>query len=131
MDGCHPGATLGSVCQLLWPLSPSASLQPTPNVLLEKPSPLVSGHGDPGSLKLDAPLKGWQSRNGHPRNLGAPSQGPQPLVPQPSLKSEASSVARDTTQIKDKLKKRRLSEGSAASSRGELRVLPKPRPASE
>uniref|UniRef100_A0A8C8YJ42 TOG array regulator of axonemal microtubules 2 n=1 Tax=Prolemur simus TaxID=1328070 RepID=A0A8C8YJ42_PROSS len=90
-----------------------ASLQPTPSVLLssEKPSQLLSGHGDPGSLKLDAPLKGWQARNGHPRSLGALSLGPHPPV-----ESEASSVARDTTQIKDKLKKRRLSEGLAASS---------------
>ncbi|XP_019590822.2 TOG array regulator of axonemal microtubules protein 2 [Rhinolophus sinicus] len=100
--------------------SGEASLQPTPNVLLEKPSQLLSAHGDPGSLKLDAPLKSWQARNGHPRNLGALSQGSQCLVPLPLLESEASSVARDTTQIKDKLKKRRLSEGAAASSRASL-----------
>lgn len=110
----------------LLPLSPSASLQPTPNVLLEKPSQLLSAHGDPGSLKLDVPLKCWQARNGHPRNLGALSQESQPLVPLPSLESEASSVARDTTQIKDKLKKRRLSEGVAASSRGKPWALPTP-----
>nr|XP_020741936.1 crescerin-2 isoform X1 [Odocoileus virginianus texanus] len=97
-----------------------ASLQPVPSALLEKPSQLLSGHGDPGSLKLDAPLKGWQARNGHPRNLAALSPGPHPLVPLPSLESEANSVARDTTQIKDKLKKRRLSEGLAASSRATL-----------
>ncbi|KAM9720504.1 TOG array regulator of axonemal microtubules protein 2 isoform 3-T3 [Dama dama] len=93
-----------------------ASLQPVPSALLEKPSQLLSGRGDPGSLKLDAPLKGWQARNGHPRNLETLSLGPHPLVPLPSLESEANSVARDTTQIKDKLKKRRLSEGLAASS---------------
>ncbi|ELR50458.1 Protein FAM179A, partial [Bos mutus] len=96
------------------------SLQLAPSALLEKPSQLLSGRGDPGSLKLDAPLKGWQARNGHPRNLAALSLGPHPLVPLPSLKSEANSVARDTTQIKDKLKKRRLSEGLAASSRASL-----------
>ncbi|XP_057599038.1 TOG array regulator of axonemal microtubules protein 2 isoform X1 [Hippopotamus amphibius kiboko] len=99
---------------------PPASLQPTPSVLLEKPSQLLSGHGDSGSLKLDAPLKGWQARNGHPRNLGVLSLGPHPLVPLPLLESEANSVARDTTQIKDKLKKRRLSEGLAAPSRASL-----------
>nr|XP_012643784.1 crescerin-2 isoform X3 [Microcebus murinus] len=95
------------------PACGEASLQPMPSVLLssEKPSQLLSGHGDPGSLKLDAPLKGWQARNGHPRSLGALSLGSHPLV-----ESEASSVARDTTQIKDKLKKRRLSEGLVASS---------------
>lgn len=97
-----------------------ASLQPTPSVLLEEPSQLLSGHEAPDSLKLDAPLKGWQARNGHPRNLGTLSLGPHPLVPLPSLESEANSAARDTTQIKDKLKKRRLSEGLAASSRGSL-----------
>ncbi|XP_017910261.1 PREDICTED: protein FAM179A isoform X2 [Capra hircus] len=97
-----------------------ASLQLAPSTLLEKPSQLLSGRGDPGSLKLDAPLKGWQAKNGHPRNLVALSLGPHPLVPLPSLESEANSVARDTTQIKDKLKKRRLSEGLAASSHASL-----------
>uniref|UniRef100_A0A3Q2LUD3 TOG array regulator of axonemal microtubules 2 n=1 Tax=Equus caballus TaxID=9796 RepID=A0A3Q2LUD3_HORSE len=96
------------------------SLQPTPSILPEKPSQLLSGHGDPGSLKLDARRKGWQARNGHPGNLGALSLGPHPLVPLLSLESEANSVARDTTQIKDKLKKRRLSEGLAASARASL-----------
>ncbi|XP_019494188.1 PREDICTED: crescerin-2 [Hipposideros armiger] len=94
-----------------------ASLQPIPSILQEKPSQLLSAHGDPGNLKLDAPLKGWKARNGHAGNLGALSQGSQPLVPLPSLESEASSVARETTQIKDKLKKRRLSGGLTASSR--------------
>lgn len=97
-----------------------ASLRPTPSILLEKPSQLLSGHADPGSLKPDAPLKGWQARNGHPRNLGALSRSRHPLVPLTSLESEASSVARDTTQLKDKLKKRRISEGLAASSRAPL-----------
>lgn len=106
------------------PLSPSASLQPTPSVLLEKPLQLLSGHGDPSGLKLDAPLKGWQARNGHPGSLAALSLGSKPLAPFSSLESEANSVARDTTQIKDKLKKRRLSEGLAASSRGERWALP-------
>ncbi|XP_073752936.1 TOG array regulator of axonemal microtubules protein 2 [Callorhinus ursinus] len=97
-----------------------ASLQPTPSVLLEKPLQLLSGHGDPSGLKLDAPLKGWPARNGHPRSLAALSLGSKPLAPFSSLESEANSVARDTTQIKDKLKKRRLSEGLAASSRVSL-----------
>ncbi|KAM8784410.1 TOG array regulator of axonemal microtubules protein 2 [Rhynchonycteris naso] len=97
-----------------------ASLQPMPSILLEKPSQLLSGHGDPGSFKLDAPLRGRQSRNGHPGNLGALSHGPHSLTPLPSLESEASSAARDTTQIKDKLKKRRLSEGLAASPQASL-----------
>nr|XP_004394992.2 PREDICTED: protein FAM179A [Odobenus rosmarus divergens] len=97
-----------------------ASLQPTPSVLPEKPLQLLSGHGDPSGLKLGAPLKGWPARNGHPRSLAALSLGSKPLAPFSSLESEANSVARDTTQIKDKLKKRRLSEGLAASSRVSL-----------
>ncbi|XP_059799640.1 TOG array regulator of axonemal microtubules protein 2 isoform X1 [Balaenoptera ricei] len=97
-----------------------ASLQPVLSVLLEKPSQLLSGRGDPGSLKLEASLEGWQARNGHPRKLGALSLGPQPLVPLPALESEANRVARDAAQIKDKLKKRRLVEGLAASPRASL-----------
>ncbi|XP_004452396.3 TOG array regulator of axonemal microtubules protein 2 [Dasypus novemcinctus] len=97
-----------------------ASLQPMPSVLQEKPAQLLSGRGHPGSLKLDSPLTGWQVRNGHPGGLGALSLGPRRLVALPSLEPEAHSVARDTTQIKDKLKKRRLSEGLVASSRASL-----------
>ena len=103
-------------------LSPPASLQPAPKVLQEEPLQPLSGQVDPGNLKLDAPPKGWQARNGHPRNIAALSLGPNP--PAPFLESEANSVARDTTQIKDKLKKRRLSEGLASSSQGEPRALP-------
>eukprot|EP00073_Rattus_norvegicus_P047698 XP_017449898.1 PREDICTED: protein FAM179A isoform X3 [Rattus norvegicus] len=99
-----------------------ASPQPVSSVLpsSEKPSQLLSGHEDQSSLTLDAPLKGWQARNGYPRNLRALPLGPHPLAVIPSLESEASSVARDTIQIKDKLKKRRLSEGMAASSQVSL-----------
>ncbi|XP_007937008.2 TOG array regulator of axonemal microtubules protein 2 [Orycteropus afer afer] len=111
-----PGGSVDSSLQAY----EEASLQSVPNTLLEKPSQRLSGPGDTGSLKLDAHLKGWQARNGHPRSLGALPLGPHPLAPLPSLESEASSVARDTTQIKDKLKKRRLSEGLAASSQVSL-----------
>ncbi|XP_031211959.1 TOG array regulator of axonemal microtubules protein 2 isoform X2 [Mastomys coucha] len=76
---------------------------------------------------LDAPLKGWQASNGYPRNLGALPLGPLPVAAISSLESEASSVARDTMQIKDKLKKRRLSEGMAASSQASLDPVGGPR----
>nr|XP_040126845.1 TOG array regulator of axonemal microtubules protein 2 [Ictidomys tridecemlineatus] len=104
------------------PVYGEASLQPVPSVLVsnEKPPEILSGHGDAGNLKLDIPLKDWKARNGHPRHLGALTLGPCPLAPATSLESEANSVARDTIQIKDKLKKRRLSEGMAASSRALL-----------
>nr|XP_021502845.1 TOG array regulator of axonemal microtubules protein 2 isoform X2 [Meriones unguiculatus] len=94
-----------------------ASLQSVSSVLLSsgKQSQLSSGHEDQGSLTLDAPLKGLQARNGYPRVFRAVPLGPHPVAAIPSLESEASTVARDTIQIKDKLKKRRLSEGMAAS----------------
>ncbi|XP_006835231.1 PREDICTED: protein FAM179A [Chrysochloris asiatica] len=111
-----PGGSMDSSLQVY----KEASLQSVPNAVQEKPSQLLSGSGDPGRLKLDAPLKGWQARNGYPRSLGALPLGPHLLAPIPSLESEASSVARETIQIKDKLKKRRLSEGLAASSRASL-----------
>ncbi|XP_039094361.1 TOG array regulator of axonemal microtubules protein 2 isoform X2 [Hyaena hyaena] len=104
-----------------------ATLQPAPRVLLEKPLQLLCGQADPDSLKLDAPPKGWQARNGHPGNTAAFSLGPKPPAPFPSLESEANSVARDTTQIKDKLKKRRLSEGLASSSQVSLDPVGGPR----
>ncbi|XP_077630238.1 TOG array regulator of axonemal microtubules protein 2 isoform X3 [Crocuta crocuta] len=104
-----------------------AALQPAPRVLLEKPLQLLCGQADPDSLKLDAPPKGWQARNGHPGNTAAFALGPKPPAPFPSLESEANSVARDTTQIKDKLKKRRLSEGLASSSQVSLDPVGGPR----
>ncbi|XP_029387513.1 TOG array regulator of axonemal microtubules protein 2 [Mus pahari] len=106
-----------------------ASLQPVSSVLLssKKPSQLSSGHEDQSSLMLNAPLKGWQARNGYPRGLGALPLGPHLVAAIPSLESEASSVARDTIQIKDKLKKRRLSEGMAASSQASLDPVGGPR----
>lgn len=119
-----PAATLGLVS-----LSLSASLQSVSSVLLssEKPSQLLSGHGDQASLTLDAPLKGLQARNGYPRNFRAVPLGLHPVEAIPSLETEASTVARDTIQIKDKLKKRRLSEGMAASFQGKPRTtLPPP-----
>ncbi|XP_051026038.1 TOG array regulator of axonemal microtubules protein 2 [Acomys russatus] len=99
-----------------------ASLQSVSSVLpsSEKPSELLNTHEDQGSLTLDAPLKGLQARNGYSRNLRNLPLGPHPVAAIPSLESEASSVARDTIQIKDKLKKRRLSEGMAASFQASL-----------
>ncbi|XP_054977746.1 TOG array regulator of axonemal microtubules protein 2 isoform X2 [Sorex araneus] len=98
-----------------------ASLQPSPSVLPEKQLP--PGPADPGHPQPGAPLKDWQARNGHPRSLGALPLGPAAL----DWESEAHSVARDTIQIKDKLKKRRLSEGLAASARVSLEPLGGPK----
>nr|XP_045007024.1 TOG array regulator of axonemal microtubules protein 2 isoform X3 [Jaculus jaculus] len=107
----------GSINSAL-PAYGEAPVQPAPSVLLsdERPSKLANGGGNPGSLKPDAPLKSWQARNGSLGHFGALALGPR----HPLLESEASSAARDTIQIKDKLKKRRLSEGMAASSQASL-----------
>lgn len=111
-----PGATLALVF-----LSFLASLQSVSSVLLssEKPLQPLSGPEGQGSLTLVAPLKGLQARNGYSRNLRTLPLGLHPVLAIPSLESEASSVARDTLQIKDKLRKRRLSEGTAAPFQGE------------
>ncbi|XP_058523410.1 TOG array regulator of axonemal microtubules protein 2 isoform X2 [Ochotona princeps] len=101
------------------PAHKEASLQAQPS-FGERPSQLLSRPGDSRGLELDTPWKSWQARNGHPRDLGLLSLGPRPPAPLPSLESQASSVAQDTIQIKDKLKKRRLSEGLAASARASL-----------
>ncbi|XP_040849904.1 TOG array regulator of axonemal microtubules protein 2 isoform X3 [Ochotona curzoniae] len=101
------------------PAHEEASLQAQPSVG-EQPSQLLNRPGDSRGLELDTLWKGWQTRNGHPKDLGLLSLGPRPPAPLPSLESQASSVARDTIQIKDKLKKRRLSEGLAASARASL-----------
>ncbi|KAL6043968.1 hypothetical protein STEG23_008340, partial [Scotinomys teguina] len=107
-------------------VDPPASLQPVSSVPLssEKPSQFLSGHKNQSSITGDVPLKSWRARNGYPRNLGALPLGPYPVAAIPSLESEASSVARDTLQIKDKLKKRRLSEGMAASSQEPKPLVP-------
>uniref|UniRef100_A0A8C5KN18 TOG array regulator of axonemal microtubules 2 n=1 Tax=Jaculus jaculus TaxID=51337 RepID=A0A8C5KN18_JACJA len=107
----------GSINSAL-PAYGEAPVQPAPSVLLsdERPSKLANGGGNPGSLKPDAPLKSWQARNGSLGHFGALALGAR----HPLLESEASSAARDTIQIKDKLKKRRLSEGMAASSQASL-----------
>ncbi|XP_060044404.1 TOG array regulator of axonemal microtubules protein 2 [Erinaceus europaeus] len=101
--------------------SPGRALEPGLQAYREASIPLEKQAQD-GSLELGAALQGWQARNGHPRSLGALSRGPLS-----TLETEASSVARDTTQIKDKLKKRRLSEGLAASSRASLDPVGGPR----
>ncbi|XP_072490186.1 TOG array regulator of axonemal microtubules protein 2 isoform X2 [Notamacropus eugenii] len=62
---------------------------------------------------------GWQFRNGHAKNVEAISSGPH-SVPISVREMEVNSAALETTQIKDKLKKRRLSEGLSASPRASL-----------
>uniref|UniRef100_F6V0V1 TOG array regulator of axonemal microtubules 2 n=1 Tax=Monodelphis domestica TaxID=13616 RepID=F6V0V1_MONDO len=86
----------------------------------EKQSQLWVRNGDLTSLKTSLASKGWPSRNGHARNMEDVSPKPQPLLPATIREMEANSAALETTQIKDKLKKRRLSEGLPASPRAFL-----------
>ncbi|XP_068927913.1 TOG array regulator of axonemal microtubules protein 2 [Petaurus breviceps papuanus] len=85
-----------------------------------KQSPVWGRNGDLTSLKTSLASKGWQSRNGHSKNVDAISSGSHPLLPSSIREMEASNAALETTQIKDKLKKRRLSEGLSASPRASL-----------
>uniref|UniRef100_A0A4X2LYQ2 TOG array regulator of axonemal microtubules 2 n=1 Tax=Vombatus ursinus TaxID=29139 RepID=A0A4X2LYQ2_VOMUR len=87
---------------------------------MEKQAPVWGRNGDLTSLKASLASKGWQSRNGHVKKVEVVSSGPHPLLPATIREMEASSAALETTQIKDKLKKRRLSEGLSASPRASL-----------
>ncbi|XP_044515531.1 TOG array regulator of axonemal microtubules protein 2 [Gracilinanus agilis] len=97
-----------------------ASPKPMLKVQKEKQSQLWVRNGDLTSLKTSLASKGWPSRNGHARNVEDVSPRPHPLLPATIREMEANSAALETTQIKDKLKKRRLSEGLPASPRAFL-----------
>ncbi|XP_043842638.1 TOG array regulator of axonemal microtubules protein 2 [Dromiciops gliroides] len=97
-----------------------ASPQSMLKVQMEKQSPVWGRNGDLTSLKASLASKGWQSRNGHAKTVEGLSPGPHPLLPATVREMEASSAALETTQIKDKLKKRRLSEGLSVSPRAFL-----------
>ncbi|XP_036605817.1 TOG array regulator of axonemal microtubules protein 2 [Trichosurus vulpecula] len=103
-----------------WTGEGEASPQSLLKVQVEKQSPVWGRNGDLTSLKIGLASKGWQAKNGHTKNVEAISSGPHPLLPTSVREMEASSAALETTQIKDKLKKRRLSEGLSASPRASL-----------
>uniref|UniRef100_A0A5F8H9U3 TOG array regulator of axonemal microtubules 2 n=1 Tax=Monodelphis domestica TaxID=13616 RepID=A0A5F8H9U3_MONDO len=106
-----------SVLLLCLPIASPKSMR---EVQKEKQSQLWVRNGDLTSLKTSLASKGWPSRNGHARNMEDVSPKPQPLLPATIREMEANSAALETTQIKDKLKKRRLSEGLPASPRAFL-----------
>ncbi|XP_038607081.1 TOG array regulator of axonemal microtubules protein 2 [Tachyglossus aculeatus] len=106
---------------------------------MKKQQPCLCGKdGDPAGLKPGALWPGWQDGGGPQKDLGDGSRR------QPTTReSEASSAAMETVQIKDKLKKRKLSEGLSGAPRGgargdnpkaalplaaSLRLLPAPMP---
>uniref|UniRef100_A0A7N4P511 TOG array regulator of axonemal microtubules 2 n=1 Tax=Sarcophilus harrisii TaxID=9305 RepID=A0A7N4P511_SARHA len=99
---------------------PTASPQSLLKVQMEKQSSVWGRNGDLTSLKTSLASKAWQSRNGHVKNAEANSSVAPPLLPATVKEMEANSAALETTQIKDKLKKRRLSEGWSASPRASL-----------
>ncbi|XP_074065892.1 TOG array regulator of axonemal microtubules protein 2 isoform X2 [Macrotis lagotis] len=99
-----------------WTGDSEGSPQSLLKIQMEKQSPVWTRNGDLTNLKTSIASKGWQSRNGHIKNVEAIPSGPQPLLPATVREMEANSAALETTQIKDKLKKRRLSEGLSASS---------------
>lgn len=78
---------------------------------MKKQSCLWSGDGDPPYPSAISSVEGLDSRNSL-QNLD------------PTAKElEVSSVAMETAQIKDKLKKRRMSEGLFASHKGKAGCL--------
>nr|XP_056708916.1 TOG array regulator of axonemal microtubules protein 2 [Euleptes europaea] len=118
--GSLRGGSIDSNLQLCgngWMSTDEATL----HSVLKKQTCFQRGKGEP----LDfSPLKRWESRNGHQKKkmdgitLGDSSHLPCSLMKQNPSKLEVSSAAKETAQIKDKLKKRRLSEGILASNKG-------------
>ncbi|XP_067421480.1 TOG array regulator of axonemal microtubules protein 2 [Emydura macquarii macquarii] len=105
------GGSIDSNLQLYgsrWTTADEASLQSVLKVQMKKQSCLWSGDGDPPYPSAISSVEGLDSRNSL-QNLD------------PTAKElEVSSVAMETAQIKDKLKKRRMSEGLFASHKGLL-----------
>ncbi|XP_061480944.1 TOG array regulator of axonemal microtubules protein 2 isoform X1 [Rhineura floridana] len=122
--GCRSlrGGSIDSNLQLCgngWMTADDASL----HSVLKKQTCLWGGKGKPLDI---SPLENWDSRNGLQKKntdstlMADPSQLPSPLTKQKPGELEVSNAAVETAQIKDKLKKRRISEGIHASSKGLL-----------
>nr|XP_042704462.1 TOG array regulator of axonemal microtubules protein 2 [Chrysemys picta bellii] len=101
------GGSIDSNLQLYgsrWTTADEASLQSVLKVQMKKQSCLWSGDGGPPYPRAISSLEGLDS----------------PTLKQDPKELEVSSAAMETAQIKDKLKKRRISEGLFASHRGLL-----------
>ncbi|XP_037751499.1 TOG array regulator of axonemal microtubules protein 2 isoform X1 [Chelonia mydas] len=101
------GGSIDSNLQLYgsrWTTADEASLHSVLKVQMKKQSCLWSGDGGPPYPRAISSLEGLDS----------------PTLKQDLKELEVSSVAVETAQIKDKLKKRRISEGLFASHRGLL-----------
>lgn len=68
--------------------------------------------------------KGLQKKKMDGIMLNGSSQLPRPIRKENPSKLEASSAAMETSQIKDKLKKRRMSEGILESKKGKMGFCP-------
>ncbi|CAM5102400.1 unnamed protein product [Eretmochelys imbricata] len=101
------GGSIDSNLQLYgsrWTTADEASLHSVLKVQMKKQSCLWSGDGGPPYPRAISSLEGLDS----------------PTLKQDLKELEVSSVAMETAQIKDKLKKRRISDGLFASHRGLL-----------
>ncbi|XP_025950541.2 TOG array regulator of axonemal microtubules protein 2 isoform X1 [Dromaius novaehollandiae] len=112
------------LCGSRWTTAEEASLQPVLNTQVKKQPCLWDGDWRPPYARAISPLEGWDS-NSSLENLDTGAGGDLSQVPSPALKQdprerEVSSAATETTQIKDKLKKRRMSEGLLVPQRGLL-----------
>uniref|UniRef100_A0A7M4ETP0 TOG array regulator of axonemal microtubules 2 n=1 Tax=Crocodylus porosus TaxID=8502 RepID=A0A7M4ETP0_CROPO len=100
----------------------SVSLQSVLNAQMKKQSCIWGGDGNPPYFRAISPLVGWDSQSSL-QHLDTAAPGDASQIPCPALKHdprelEVSSAAMETSQIKDKLKKRRMSEGLLAPPKG-------------
>ncbi|XP_054839018.1 TOG array regulator of axonemal microtubules protein 2 isoform X2 [Eublepharis macularius] len=121
-SGCRSlkGGSIDSNLQLCgngWMSADEASL----HSVFKQQTCLRRGKGEPLDI---SPLESWDTKNGFQKKkmdsiiLGDFSQLPSSLPKQNPGELDASSAAVETAQIKDKLKKRRMSEGILASNKG-------------
>ncbi|XP_063145699.1 TOG array regulator of axonemal microtubules protein 2 [Candoia aspera] len=121
-SGCKPsrGGSIDSSLQLHgngWMTAKEASLRS-----LKKQSCLWGSKGEPPDVSC---LESWESTNGLQKNTDSTVMDDSSQIPSAQPKYslselEVNSAAMETAQIKDKLKKRRMSEGLLASKKGLL-----------
>lgn len=94
---------------------------------MKKQSCIWGGDGNPPYSRAISPLVGWDSQSSiqhlDTATLGDASQIPCPTLKHDPRELEVSSAAMETSQIKDKLKKRRMSEGLLAPPKGKTSHL--------
>nr|XP_013047912.2 TOG array regulator of axonemal microtubules protein 2 isoform X3 [Anser cygnoides] len=111
------------LCGSRWTTEEEASLQSMLTTQMKKQQPsLEDGDGEPPQPRAVSSLEDRDSKaTVHDLSAGAGgvlSHFPHPALTQDPQEREVSSAALETTQIKDKLKKRRMSEGLLTPQRG-------------